>query len=145
MYMMIIRFNFFIICFSGVSRGASRRDRWLVQVPQGHHWGVWVKGYLQCRWDWLILQDAAKEIHGQERRVLQGTKLAKDRVTVLFACSATGEKLKPLVIGHAENPRCFTSINKLNLPVHYWWNRKSWMTATLFKEWLLKLNNKMKA
>ena len=75
----------------------------------------------------------------------KGTKLAKDRVTVLCACSATGEKLKPLVIGHAENPRCFKSINKLNLPAHYRWNRKSWMTATLFEEWLLKLNNKMKA
>ena len=49
----------------------------------------------------------------------KGTKLAKDRVTVLFACSATGEKLKLLVIGDAENPQCFKSINKLNLPVHY--------------------------
>ncbi|ESN91598.1 hypothetical protein HELRODRAFT_165651 [Helobdella robusta] len=37
----------------------------------------------------------------------KGIKTAKERITVLLACSQTGEKLPPLVIGYAENPRCF--------------------------------------
>ncbi|ESO10336.1 hypothetical protein HELRODRAFT_183752 [Helobdella robusta] len=36
-----------------------------------------------------------------------GIKTVKKRLTVLLACSQTGEKLPPLVIGYAENPRCF--------------------------------------
>jgi hypothetical protein len=41
----------------------------------------------------------------------KGVKAAKDRVTVMLACSATGEKLPPLVIGKPKNPRYFKSIN----------------------------------
>ncbi|XP_013775709.1 tigger transposable element-derived protein 6-like [Limulus polyphemus] len=36
-----------------------------------------------------------------------GGKYSKERKTVLLGCSATGEKLAPLVIGRAANPRCF--------------------------------------
>ena len=73
-----------------------------------------------------------------------GGKKAKDRVTVLLTCSATGERLKPLVIGRAENPRCFRGQNKSCLPVHYYHNRKAWMTGDIWKQWLNKLNNKLK-
>jgi hypothetical protein len=41
---------------------------------------------------------------GEEARV---GKKDKDRITVLIACSATGEKVKPFVIGRSENPCCF--------------------------------------
>ena len=37
----------------------------------------------------------------------KGGRIAKDRITVLLCCSATGEKLQPLVIGRSLNPRCF--------------------------------------
>ena len=36
-----------------------------------------------------------------------GGNNAKDRITVLLAASATGEKLRPLVIGKSKKPRCF--------------------------------------
>ena len=35
-------------------------------------------------------------------------KLAKDRITVLLTSSMAGDKLRPIVIGKSENPRCFT-------------------------------------
>ena len=72
-----------------------------------------------------------------------GGKKAKDRITVLLVCSATGEKLKPVVIGRAENPRCFRGQTKSCLPVHYYHNRKAWMTGDIWKNWLNRLNNKM--
>lgn len=75
----------------------------------------------------------------------KGIKTAKERMTVLLACSATGEKLKPLLIGKSENPRCFKNVHKSSLGVEYAWNRKSWMTAALFTSWLNRVNNRMKA
>jgi hypothetical protein len=47
----------------------------------------------------------------------KGVKHSKERLTVMFACSATGEKLKPLVIGKALKPRCFKNIKVHKLPV----------------------------
>ena len=50
----------------------------------------------------------------------KGGKKSKERITVLLACSAIGEKLTPLVIGHNANPRCFrASGSSPNLPVTY--------------------------
>ena len=75
----------------------------------------------------------------------KGTKTSKDRITVLLACSATGEKLTPLVIGKAANLRCFRGVDKALLPVTYRSNRKAWVTSVLFSEWLERLNAKVKA
>ena len=47
----------------------------------------------------------------------KGGKLAKERITVMLASSSTGEKLKPLVIRKAKQPRCFKNKNIDNLPV----------------------------
>jgi hypothetical protein len=41
----------------------------------------------------------------------KGGKLAKERITVMLASSSTGEKLKPLVIRKAKQPRCFKNKN----------------------------------
>ena len=82
-------------------------------------------------------------IKGEEAK---GGKKSKERVTVLLACSAIGEKLTPLVIGHSTNPRCFRALGRSpNLPVTYTSNRRAWMTSELFKVWLEKLSNKMKS
>lgn len=54
------------------------------------------------------------------------------------------EKLKPLVITNSENPRCFKSIVKSNLPVYHRHNRKAWMDSVIFNEWLTKWNNHLK-
>jgi hypothetical protein len=80
-------------------------------------------------------------IKGDSRR---GSKTSKERVTALLAASAAGEKLKPLVIGKSENPRCFRGMDKSLLPVTYRNNKKAWMTSQLFREWLDKVNSQMR-
>ena len=66
----------------------------------------------------------------------KGTKVSKDRITVMFACSATGEKLKPLVIGKAANPRCFKNVKKSNMKVTYVSNKRAWMNNKVFSDWI---------
>ena len=67
----------------------------------------------------------------------------KERMTILLACNADGsDKITPLVIGRSENPRCFKNVRQL--PVWYEANKKSWMTASIFSSWLIKLNAQMK-
>ena len=73
----------------------------------------------------------------------KGGKMSKERITVLLCCSATGEKLTPLVIGRSQNPRCFRNQRAI-LPVSYDANRKAWMTRDVFRVWLEKINNKMR-
>ncbi|XP_071952507.1 tigger transposable element-derived protein 4-like [Antedon mediterranea] len=51
--------------------------------------------------------------------------------------------LKPMIIGRAENPRCFKTIKKYRLPVVWKANRKAWMTGALFDDYLTDLNNQM--
>lgn len=68
-----------------------------------------------------------------------GGKLSKERVTLLLATNMDGsEKLKILMIGKSEKPRCFRTVKWL--PVDYVANSKAWMTGKLFQDWLLKLD-----
>jgi DDE superfamily endonuclease/Tc5 transposase DNA-binding domain len=77
-------------------------------------------------------------------RPTSGTKRDKSRITVLLACSATGNtKLQPLVIGKAASPRCFRNINMNALPCTYRHNTKAWMRRDIFGEWLDSLNTEM--
>jgi len=73
------------------------------------------------------------------------TKQSKERLSLLLTANMDGsDKLKPLVIGKSVNPRCFKNINKNNLPAIYRANTKGWMTGVIFKEWLYKLDKRMK-
>ncbi len=74
------------------------------------------------------LPDRTLALKGADCR---GGKLAKERITVLLACSSTGEKYKLLIIGKAANPRCFKGVNKEKLLAYYSSNRKSWMTGQI--------------
>lgn len=74
-----------------------------------------------------------------------GIKVSKERITILLCCSQTGEKIRPLIIGHSANPRCFRGLNPAQLGVDYYFNKKAWMTAVIFIDWLRKLNNKFRA
>jgi hypothetical protein len=59
-----------------------------------------------------------------------GSKLSKDRITVLACAKADRtEKRILLVIGKSKNPRCFKNVK--SLPVHYSTNKKAWMTSDL--------------
>ena len=64
----------------------------------------------------------------------------------MLCCSATGEKLKPLVIGTAARPRAFKQniVTPDNLPVTWKHNKMAWMTTAVFEDWLSQLNETMK-
>lgn len=72
-----------------------------------------------------------------------GGKNSKLRLTVLLGTNCTGTyKLKPLIIGKYQKPRCFKNVN--NLPTDYTSNHKAWMTSDAFCNWLKSLDKEMK-
>jgi hypothetical protein len=74
------------------------------------------------------------------------TKKSKDRITIMLTSNAYGsEKLKPLVIGKSENPRCFARVNRENLRIIYPFNKSKWMTGLICEEYLRWLNTKMRS
>lgn len=72
-----------------------------------------------------------------------GGKSSKERLTVLLCCNIEGEFEQPLVIGKAKKPRCFKNINPKTLSVHWYSNKKSWMTQEIMSEWLIALDERM--
>lgn len=65
-----------------------------------------------------------------------GTKKAKDRVTINACANASGTiKLPLLLIGKAKNPRCFRNLNKNALPVVYRNQANAWVNTEIFKDW----------
>ena len=72
-----------------------------------------------------------------------GGKYSKIRLTGLAAGNAYGERLPMFVIRKANKPRCFKGVR--NLPCRYRAQRKSWMTAELFEEWVRQLDQKISA
>lgn len=52
------------------------------------------------------------------------------------------EKIKPLVLGKFNNPRCFKGIK--TLPVEYMANSKAWMTSEFFERRVQKNWQKMR-
>ncbi|XP_052130772.1 tigger transposable element-derived protein 6-like [Frankliniella occidentalis] len=74
-------------------------------------------------------------IHAGERGA-EGGKIKKDRFTAAMCANATGtHRLPLLVIGKYQNPRCFKHV--VSLPVHYRWQKSSWITSVIFSDWLL--------
>ena len=73
---------------------------------------------------------------------VQGGKLSKDRITVLF-CTNTNrsDKLPLLCIGKSQKPRSFRG--HVTLPTEYKSNKKAWMTSELFLDWLKKVDRKV--
>ena len=68
-----------------------------------------------------------------------GGKNSKERVMLLVGANMDGsEKLPLLMIGKSANPRCFKNVK--SKPVEYRANKKAWMTADIFEDWLLKLD-----
>jgi hypothetical protein len=56
--------------------------------------------------------------------------------------NTAGEREKLLVIGRAARPRAFQRINLNTLPVSWYSNRKSWMTADIMSDYLVKWDKK---
>lgn len=77
-------------------------------------------------------------------RQLAGKKKNKERLSVALCCNGDGShKIKALVIGRSAKPRCFKNINLKSLGVMYRYNKKAWMTAVLFQEWLRYFDGQM--
>jgi len=73
---------------------------------------------------------------GQLRQV-RGTKTmkAKDRVTLVLACNATGShKIPVAMIGKAKQPKCFKPPRD-PCPLPYFSQPSAWMHADVFKSW----------
>ena len=72
-----------------------------------------------------------------------GGKHSKIRLTGFVAGNAYAERLPMFVTGKANKPRCFKGVR--NLPCRYRAQRKSWMTAELFEEWVRQFDQKFSA
>ena len=83
------------------------------------------------------LPDKSFSVKGKD---CKGGKLAKERVTVMLACSMLGEK----VIGKSSRPRCFKNLDLKKFPVTWRNNKKSWMSSEIFSEWITDINDKMR-
>jgi transcriptional regulator with XRE-family HTH domain len=74
---------------------------------------------------------------------VRGTKIFKDRLTILLCTNATGtNKIVPWVVGHAANPRCLKG--KSNLPVKYCSSKNGWMTHEIMSLFLISLDDSLK-
>lgn len=74
-----------------------------------------------------------------KKETCSGGQRSKERITVLVGANMDGsEKLPLLVIGKSKNPRCFKNVKSKAVP--YEGNKKPWMTAVIFENWLLELD-----
>lgn len=63
-----------------------------------------------------------------------GVKGDKTRLTLAFCANADGsDRRPPLFLGHARKPRCFEKKEGKSLGFDYWFNKKAWMTGTIFQ------------
>lgn len=87
-----------------------------------------------------MLPDKTFKFKGEK---LSGSKVFKERITVLVAANMTGSiKRKLLVIGKSRSPRCFKNVK--SLPVNYVAQKKAWMTSELFTTWLREWDQELK-
>ena len=132
----------FTICGeSGDVRGETV-DSWKERLPEI------LRGYSLCNiWNmdetgvfWRALPARG---FGQKGKQCKGGKSCKQRVTVAFFVSASGEKEKPVFIWQFKNPRCLKMFDKSVLPVDYFSQRKAWMTGEIMNAVLSKLNRRL--
>lgn len=95
----------------------------------------------ECGLLFMALPDRSLAIKGDK---CKSGKKSKVRLSILLAASATGEKLRPFVIGKSLKPRCFKNVKMKDLPVTYTANKKAWMTSALFQNWVTSVNEDMK-
>ena len=83
---------------------------------------------------------------GLADRVLSGLKSQKTRITYTLTANADGShKLPPFIIGRWNKPRPFGGKTGEQLGFKYRNNKKAWMTATLYQEWLLNWDAQLTA
>lgn len=82
----------------------------------------------------------------QKQEKCKGRKLYEERISVPLCSSATGEKSKLVVIGNAVQPCIFKEqhVDTNHHPVIWCSSKKTWITTTVFEQWLTDLNSTMK-
>ncbi|GFT01749.1 tigger transposable element-derived protein 4 [Trichonephila clavipes] len=76
-----------------------------------------------------------------EEQSCSGEKPSKERITVLVGCNSDGsEKLPLFVIGKRLKSQSFRNVR--TLPVEYTANVEAWMMATMFTNWITKLDER---
>ena len=79
------------------------------------------------------------------KRARAGVKEDKQRFTLGFACSLTGEKRPPMVISNAWKHRCFGGNRSgRDLGYDYYVSRNAWVNKKLFEEYLTRWDNELK-
>jgi hypothetical protein len=74
-----------------------------------------------------------------------GVKGKKNCITYAFTMNADGsEKLPPVVIGKAKQPRAFQRKTVAQLGFYYWNNATVWMTTVLYQEWIRDWDAKLR-
>ena len=74
-----------------------------------------------------------------------GNKESKERISIGLCVNASGtDKCKPIVIAKYARPRCFGKLFDPDQVVFYYHNNKAWMTMVVFKDWLKRMDSKMK-
>ncbi|XP_045107142.1 tigger transposable element-derived protein 1-like [Portunus trituberculatus] len=89
----------------------------------------------------------ARTYIAQEEKTAPGFKASKDRLTLLLGTNAEGDcRLKPVLIYHSQNPRALKRYDRAFLPVHWYANKKGWMTGKIFSDYYKnKLHSELKA
>jgi DDE superfamily endonuclease len=68
---------------------------------------------------------------------MSGKKKSKFCITIEFACNVDGsERMLPFFIGKSKQPCCFKKRLPAEHGFYYRNNKKAWMTAELFEEWV---------
>ncbi|CUS10028.1 unnamed protein product [Tuber aestivum] len=81
---------------------------------------------------------------GLALRQTSGRKGEKTRLTYGFCVNGTGtDKREALVLGHARRPRCFGKRSVRSLGYDYYFNKKAWMTRTIWLEWVKRFDEDM--
>ena len=81
----------------------------------------------------------------EEEKKKPGFKASKQRLTLLLGTNLVGHKLKPLLIGKSEKPHCFKGVIMENLPCHYYYSPKGWMTSLIWGHYTsFNLDNELK-
>lgn len=65
---------------------------------------------------------------------MSGSKKDKTRISLVFAVNADGSHSFPVIsIGRAKCPRAFKKKSGKDLGFEYYWNKKAWMTGSIFQ------------
>nr|KAG5707155.1 hypothetical protein BaRGS_017839 [Batillaria attramentaria] len=120
-------------------------DKWIDRLPEICE-GYAERDTFNVDETGYFYKDTTDKTYFRKGQKCAGGKKSKERLTVMLCSNMTGdERERPMVIHRSAKPRCFKNIKTQNLPVIYNSNRKSWMTAALFEDWVRKFDRKMKA